>query len=1056
MTNQLTQFYYDETTQPGTVITTVYDSNGKAKVYIHDSSYNLLSITDPLNHTDSFTYYEDGNMKTSTNPKGITTKYTYDGRGNCTSEIRELNGTVLSSTYMSYYADDNLESLINAVSETVYYYYEDITNPNCVTRKTNPLNKETRYEYYPGNGLLKKVITPLLNETTYTYVAGQVYEVTDAAGKKIIYGYDAAGRLEMTTNGAGKTTLIRYDKNDNLKYIKDPLEHVKKYTYDGYGNRLTETDAKSHNVYFEYDNNHNLEKASTVVNGVYCETIYHYDGEGQLRYITDANGYTTEYQYYDDGSLWKIIDPELHITEFQYDELGRLTGKWDARGIKILTITYDDLNNTQTITDAIYRSTINKYDALDRLEQTTDPLNRVTRYQYDALDRLVHVYSPVPGVESSQRFDGDGNLEAMVDPNGNETGFDYHPNGMLWHERTSYPGSTITYDYNSRNLVQQMTNARGQTTGYQYYDDGRLSSFSDPGGTVLYEYDPNGNIETVTEGINTIKREYDELNRVKKYTDSRGNVIQYEYDPVGNLKVLTYPGGKQVNYTYYRDNRLKTVTDWNNRVTIYEYYPNGLLWKTTRPNGTVQSLEYDDAGQLTKARDVDVSGNVIVQYDYTYKGDGTVETEQSSMEEQPFGMPDTVCSYTYDNRLDTYNGQAIQYDGDGNMTYGPLNGSMTAYTFDSRSRLTSVGDTSYIYDAENNRISVIGGAYRTDYVINPQAALSQVLIETDTQGNSTYYTYGLGLIAQEKNGTYLTYHYDLRGSTVAITDDTGAVTDRFQYGPYGEPVYHNGATSTPFLYNGRDGVMADANGLYYMRARYYNPEVRRFINVDPVQGPILDMLTLNHYSYANDSPVNFKDPSGLWTMEGVHHTLTKSWVENVASNDNYGLSKKQAEAFAKAVAEADYMIDKCDRYAGEKSRHIYYGPFFNPQEYAFKHMQNAVDLAREAKSATDHEYSRELWVLSWKELGMGLHSLQDFICHGYISRHLTDPYPDRENRPENQQRLSQTKQDTQSYIKQYLNEVMDAFAPQDWPEGFYVVGEDGPLKDNYDWGFFPI
>ncbi|MEW6573563.1 MAG: RHS repeat-associated core domain-containing protein [Bacillota bacterium] len=862
-TNHLNEFHYDETTQPGTVITTVYDRNGNTKVYTHDSSYNLLSVKDQLNRTYTNTYYEDGNIKTSTNPKGITTNYGYDPRGNLTSEVRELNGTVLGSTYMSYYADDNLESLTNAVSETVYYYYEDPTNPNCVTRKIDPLSKETKYEYYPGNGLLKKVITPLLNETTYTYVAGQVYEIVDAAGKITAYSYDAAGRLQAVSDGAGKTTTYQYDGADNLLSITDPLGHTTSYTYDGYHSKLTETDARDHTTYYQYDNNRNLGKVSTVVGGVYYETTYQYDGEDRLRYVTDANGYTTEYQYFDDGSLWKMIDPELHTTEFQYDELGRLTGKWDARGIKILTVTYDDLNKTQTITDALNRSTVRKYDALGRLEQTTDPLTRVTRYQYDALDRLVHVYSPVPGVESSQRFDDDGNLEAMVDPNNYETGFDYHPNGMLWHERYSYPGGTITYDYNSRNLVQQKTNARGQATSYQYYDDSRLASFTDPDGTVSYQYDPNGNVETVTEGVSTITREYDELNRVKKYTDSRGNVIRYEYDPVGNLTVLTYPGGKQVNYTYYKDNRLKTVTDWNDRITTYEYYPNGLLWKTARPNGTVQVVYYDDAGQLTQLKEIDGSGNLIIHYNYTYKDDGTVETEQSSLEEQPFAMPDTVMTYTYDNRLATFNGQPVEYDADGNMTYGPLNGSMAAYTFDSRNRLMSVDGTSYIYDAENNRIGVTEGVYRTEYVVNPHALLSQALVKTDAEGNQTFYIYGLGLIAQEENGIYRSYHYDLRGSTVALTDETGTVTDRFQYGPYGELVDHRGNTQTPFLYNGRDGVMTDADGLYYMRARYYNPELRRFINRDLVLGTISNPLALNTYSYCVNDTINHTDPAGL-------------------------------------------------------------------------------------------------------------------------------------------------------------------------------------------------
>ncbi|MEW6574484.1 MAG: RHS repeat-associated core domain-containing protein [Bacillota bacterium] len=324
-----------------------------------------------------------------------------------------------------------------------------------------------------------------------------------------------------------------------------------------------------------------------------------------------------------------------------------------------------------------------------------------------------------------------------------------------------------------------------------------------------------------------------------------------------------------MKYDYYADNRLKTVTDWAYRVTTYEYYPNGLLWRTIRPNSTVQTLEYDAAGQLTRLRDVDGSGSVIAQYDYTYRDNGNIAAEQSSVEEIALDMPDTVMTYTYENRIATYNGQPVEYDADGNMTVGPLNGVMAAYTYDARNRLVSTGDLSYIYDAENNRIGVIEGVYRTDYVINPHAPLSQVLVKTGAEGNQIYYIYGLGLIAQEENGAYRTYHYDLRGSTVALTDENGAVTDRFWYGPYGELVHQTGSTSTPFLYNGRDGVMTDENGLLYMRARYYNPEVRRFVNQDALLGDISDGQSMNRYAYVEGNPVKYVDPMGLWTKE-VH------------------------------------------------------------------------------------------------------------------------------------------------------------------------------------------
>jgi len=96
--------------------------------------------------------------------------------------------------------------------------------------------------------------------------------------------------------------------------------------------------------------------------------------------------------------------------------------------------------------------------------------------------------------------------------------------------------------------------------------------------------------------------------------------------------------------------------------------------------------------------------------------------------------------------------------------------------FDSRNRLAA-GNTAYRYDAENQRTAVSVDGQETRYVINAQPLLSQLLVRTQPDGTQTYYVYGLGLIGQEKPGQYLTFNEDFRGSTVALTDETGQVTE---------------------------------------------------------------------------------------------------------------------------------------------------------------------------------------------------------------------------------------------------------------------------------------
>ena len=99
-------------------------------------------------------------------------------------------------------------------------------------------------------------------------------------------------------------------------------------------------------------------------------------------------------------------------------------------------------------------------------------------------------------------------------------------------------------------------------------------------------------------------------------------------------------------------------------------------------------------------------------------------------------------------------------------------------------------------------------------------------------------------------------------------DTAGNVTDTFTYDTYGRLTARTGTTDTPFMYNGYDGVITEANGLYYMRARYYSPELRRFINADVIAGSISDAITLNRYAYANGNPVSNIDPFGLSAERG--------------------------------------------------------------------------------------------------------------------------------------------------------------------------------------------
>ena len=328
---------------------------------------------------------------------------------------------------------------------------------------------------------------------------------------------------------------------------------------------------------------------------------------------------------------------------------------------------------------------------------------------------------------------------------------------------------------------------------------------------------------------------------------------------------MTYPDGKQVLYDYDAADQLIKVTDWNHRETVYGYDNNGRLSSVLRPNSTQITRVYNDAGQLKQQQDILVAtGAVISQFDFSYDAAGNISQELVVPASQPpqLTLP-TDMTYGLANRLASYNQQAVQFDADGNMVLGPLSGNMENFVFDSRNRLVQAGSTVYQYDAENQRI----GVDDTQYVVNSQPALSQVLVRTKGNGEVTYYVYGLGLIGQASAGNYVSYHFDYRGSTVALSDEVGQVTERFQYSPFGTFMYGD-ASRTPFLFNGMYGVMSDDNGLYYMRARFYSPEIRRFVNQDILLGDVFEGQSLNRFGFVTGQPVNLVDPFGLDGVDG--------------------------------------------------------------------------------------------------------------------------------------------------------------------------------------------
>jgi len=320
-----------------------------------------------------------------------------------------------------------------------------------------------------------------------------------------------------------------------------------------------------------------------------------------------------------------------------------------------------------------------------------------------------------------------------------------------------------------------------------------------------------------------------------------------------------------VNYTYDSYNRISTITDWNGRKTEYAYDPAGRLIRTTRRNNantiiTTREQTYDLANRLRMITERKSDGTLLWMRTLDYDADGRITKMLTTPTQSSAGTPAAnagdTATYDADNQLATWNSTACAFDADGNMTYGPPPPTSTStlnlnYTFDARNRLTGVNNqTLYRYNPDGLRVE----ANNVKCVIDPNAPLSRVLM----RGN-TYYIWGANGLEYEINGTTTkTYHADHLGSTMLLTDDSGNTIASFEYDSYGNPSPNN-SNVTPFRWHGTLGCITDDNGLIYMRARYYNPRIMRWLNSDP-SGFAGGM---NLFAAFGNNPITNVDPLGL-------------------------------------------------------------------------------------------------------------------------------------------------------------------------------------------------
>lgn len=835
-----------------TSITAPPDASGHRSVttYTYDPTTGNTIETDVDTHRQSaFTYSKPG---ASCAPVGYGQECSSeDGDNNWTAFTYDSSGNIASS-------QTGLESDLST----------------CPSGEVCP---KTTYTQYDAAGRVLKEVAPLGNvagcgcagqyTTSYSYDNdGRLLSVTDPLGHMTSYGYDGAGNQTTVTDADGNQTVTTYDPNNRVTSVQSGLNYdsststfdclsgntcpTTTYTYDGNGNKLTETDPDGNTTLYTYNSSNQMTaeqtglaynpstKAYNCPSGDTCPTTtYSYDVNGNEASATDADGNSTVYNY----------DDNQHLTSEQtglaYNASTQTYNCPPSDTCPVTSYGYDAAGNQTSVIDADGNATVSTYDGNNRVTsiETGMLLNVSTQTFYCPAN------SNCPS--TTYKYDGAGNEVGIIDPDGNATHYTPDNNNLVASKRVgmAYDSAsdtyscragdtcpTTAYQYDVNGNEKSILEPSGDTISYSYYDDNRLdqTSYSDSTPSVSFTYDSAGNRKSMTDGAGTVSYNYDNDNQLQNY--SRGSdTFSYSYDPAGNVHIRNYPNGATATYLYNNNEQLNTVSSGGN-TTSYTYDPAGNLHITTLPNGYVETRNYDNAGRLIQ---VDNAKNSSVLSDYaytldpvgnpkkvlqtgavssttTYSYDGnnrlTDACYQLTCNENP-GSTDPYIHYSYDeagNRLAEARPSGTTnyvYNNQNELcaasTSGTPSCSAPTFSYDANGNETAAGSRTFIYNAANQVVSTTNAGTATSYTYDGDGNR----LSAASGGTATNYLWdtnnSLPQLALERSGSTVLRSYVYGSSRISMT--TGGSAYYYLYDGPGSVVNltsSTGATEWTYSY----------------------------------------------------------------------------------------------------------------------------------------------------------------------------------------------------------------------------------------------------------------